>query len=127
MSDATSSSTFETLLILGGLLFGLATVVVGVVARRKTDSQHRGSPYALLGFLFNFLSCTSLETLIFILSDTPDFSFLPLLLLIGLGWGLVGAASVFQSIWSYRWSHRLLKKRSEPSSSNEGGENGQTA
>lgn len=122
VNDLASSKISETLLVLGGLLFGSATVVVVVAARRKVNSLRRRSLYTLLGFVFNFLSCLSLEGLVFISSDISGFrAFLPVLLTIGLGRGLFGAAWIVQSTCSLRKLQKL-EERSSGSFSDSGGE-----
>ena len=109
----TTLSSFETLLIASGLLFGFATFAVGAVARKKTASLHKGSVYVFWGFLFNFISCISLEMLLSLESaqDTSSIRiFLPILLTIALVWGAFGAVQIAQSIRSRGMFQKLLEK-----------------
>jgi hypothetical protein len=110
MNGTTLSGALPTLLVLAGVLFGLTTVGIGVVARRKSDSQHKLHQYVLLGGIFNFLSCLSMSAILLVdASDLHSRLFLlPIMLFSGIIWGGIGALSVFQSVrFHRRWKKQI--------------------
>jgi len=47
----------------------------------------------------------------FMLMDNPDLRALPILLLLSLVWGLIGAIVVFNSLWAPEWWRRHMGRR----------------
>jgi len=117
LNNITTLVDLETLLIFGGFLFGLATAAVVVIVRKETDSVRKGVLYVFLGFLFNFLSCISFEALLFVkpVQNVSVFwTFAPILLTIGLVWGLFGIVQVVQATRSRSMLQKMLKKHRRP-------------
>jgi uncharacterized membrane protein len=106
VNDMALLRTFQTLFCLTGLLCTLATAGVGITARIRSDSWHRRHRYAVLGGVFGFLFGVSMSALM--LMDNPDSRALPMMLLLSLACGLVGAFLVFYSMWSSKWWGKRL-------------------
>jgi hypothetical protein len=102
------SEVLQALFILAGLLFDCASIGVAITAGVKSNSWRRRFRYVLLGGILNFLFCISLGA--YMLVDNPVFRILPVLLLLGLAWGFVGAVGVFQSLWAHEWWRRFMSR-----------------
>lgn len=112
MSDTPMSGVLPTLLVVAGVLFGLASVGVGLAARRASASRRQLYRYVLLGSALNFLSCISMGAIMLVdISDRgPRLSFLLVLLLACLVWGGIGGLVVLQSVWSFRWWKKHINR-----------------